>query len=403
MFRFVSALDHCGSVIVIANEKGEIEYVNPMFTKLTGYEKEEVMGQSPRIFQTLNSSEVLFEQIWGELLKGGEWHGEIENLRKDGAAYWGLLDVRPFRDADGNVAGFIGSMEDITNFKKLQFELEEKNRETNELLFELKDAQQKMIQQEKLAGIGQLAAGVSHEINNPLGYVLSNFETFKKYTNRITGMLECTIEKNESDSCTKEMEKMRFILTEIPEMVEDIRIGLARIQEIVQSLRLFSTSGNEDYRETYDLNDGIRNVLNIAFGEFRECCSIRLELADIPMIYVNPESMNQVLLNIVVNAGQVLNECKENEEGLLRIRTSQQKETVEILFEDNGPGIPRDIREKVFLPFFTTKPIGRGTGMGLSVVFDVIVNKHGGEIIIDESDLGGALIKIVLPVKGNTR
>lgn len=322
-------------------------------------------------------------------------------------------------------------IDDITGLKKLQEELKESNLELKNTLEELQMAQNRLIQQEKLAGIGQLAAGVAHEINNPLGFVMSNFETLKKYISKYKKVLDAYSElKNELMELgdidfgnlgkliniaflsngfrrvrskldyindLEKKENIHFISEDLVELYSDTREGLSRIGKIIMGLRMFSRVDQQNEMSEYDLNEGIQNTLIVANNEIKYYASVEADLQNIPFIYANGGQINQVLLNLIINAVHAIKSRDSEEMGLIRISTSCDDNFIYCSIEDNGIGIEECNINKIFDPFFTTKSVGTGTGLGLSISYDIITNKHGGELLVKSTKGVGSTFTIKLP------
>jgi signal transduction histidine kinase len=285
-------------------------------------------------------------------------------------------------------------------------ELEKSNKE-------LKEMQSQLVQSEKLGSIGQLAAGVAHEINTPVGFVASNFETLENYMKKIKELLQMygellgeieasektelldkanTIGKSQNDM------KIDFILKDLPGLFNDSREGIERITSIVQNLRDFSRIDQPGSLDKYNINDGIKATLVVAQNEIKYDADVKTELSEVPIILCNAGQINQVLLNILMNAVQAIKSQERNNRGSITIRTYSTDDDVVCEISDDGPGIEPDKLPKVFDPFFTTKPVGKGTGLGLSVSYDIIVIKHNGKLIADSSVDGGTKFTIKLPL-----
>jgi two-component system, NtrC family, sensor kinase len=275
------------------------------------------------------------------------------------------------------------------------------------------------MQEDKMASIGQLSAGIAHEINNPLGFVLSNFNTLKKYTNKIEEVIKVHEELKEqlnrdykgtlaeevaTINSLEKSNKIEYILGDLPELFKDTEEGLERIRNIVIALRNFSHENINGEHEEYDLNDGIRNALVIARNEIKYSSEVITNLGDIPLIHACSSEINQVILNIIVNASQAIKMKMEKDNisnkkyGQIVITTCHDASNVFFYVEDNGIGIAEKYLSKVFEPFFTTKPIGKGTGLGLSISYEIIKNKHNGDIIINSIADEGTKILIKLPI-----
>lgn len=291
---------------------------------------------------------------------------------------------------------------DITERKRMEEELKIKNKELEDAIEKLEKAQVQLVQQEKIAAIGQLAAGVAHEINNPLGFILSNFDTLKKYELKLQEIMSAyrklknICEKKRAEGIESQIEsinilekryKVEFMEEDMWELLKESTDGLDRISRIVKGLRIFSRVDHHDEFEEYNLNMSIENTLLIVANEIKYHANIDTQLGDIPNLYGVAGQINQVLLNLIMNASQAIKAKKSEELGLITIKTYEEKSYVCCEVSDTGEGISKENLDKIFNPFFTTKPVGEGTGLGLSISYDIIKNKHNGEIEV-ESEVG---------------
>lgn len=292
-------------------------------------------------------------------------------------------------------------------------ELTRKNGELELAYNDLRNAQSQVIHQEKMASIGQLAAGVAHEINNPLGFVMSNFESLRKYTTR---MVEVLIPLRQfRDESTRLDEKARaaravalseleknqkidYIIGDVESIFSETLDGLRRVGDIVKALRLFSRVDQQGEREDYDLNEGVHNTLIVARNEIKYIAKVRENLSVVPLISAVGGQINQVLLNLMLNAAYAIKEKTIDGLGVIEVATYFDDTSVYCSVSDNGKGIPEHIKKDIFNPFFTTKPVGEGTGLGLSISYDIIVNKHHGEISLDSVEGLGTKFLIRLPI-----
>ena len=272
----------------------------------------------------------------------------------------------------------------------------------------LKDNQAKLVHSEKMAGLGQLAAGVAHEINNPVGFVTSNLgtlsgyvETFRKLfaeyqrlldaardgeTDAIGGIVE-VIEK------IQEEEDLDYILGDVGQLVSESMDGTQRVKEIVEGLRSFARLDEAEVKES-DINESIESTLKVVWNELKYRCEVRKELGTLPLIRCHPGQLNQVFMNLFVNAAQAI-----PEKGEITVETQATETEIIVRVSDTGGGIPPRELSKLFDPFFTTKPVGQGTGLGLSISHG-IVQKHNGSIEV-ESEVGkGTTFTIRLPIEG---
>jgi two-component system NtrC family sensor kinase len=278
---------------------------------------------------------------------------------------------------------------------------------------ELKETQSQLVQSEKLASIGQLAAGVAHEMNTPMGFVAGNFQTLESHLKKILGLFEMhdklagQVETSENpqlrtivDGIGQFRDDMQidFILEDIQRLFDDSREGLGRTIEIIQNLRDFSRIDQPGSRGEYDLNEGIKATLVVAGNEIRYDADVKTDLAKLPLIYCHCGQINQVLLNILLNAAQAIKSQERDDRGTITIRTYASDDGSVCEISDDGPGIPPENISKIFDPFFTTKPPGKGTGLGLSVSYGIIVNKHNGELLVDSTAGEGTKFTIKLPI-----
>ncbi len=271
----------------------------------------------------------------------------------------------------------------------------------------LEDAQNQVIQSEKLASIGQMSAGVAHEINNPIGFVLSNLGSLETYVAQLCELLVAYTEADRAmpaplaeplarARALREARDFDFLRGDIVALMAESRDGLMRVKRIVQDLRDFSRGGGADESwQLIDLHAALDSTLNIVRNEIKYKASIVRSYGELPEIECLPSRLNQVFLNLLVNAGQAI-----DANGTITLTTGTQGSEAWIRIADTGGGIPSEHLNRIFEPFFTTKPVGQGTGLGLSVSYS-IVHKHGGRIEV-ESEVGcGTRFTVRLPLRQN--
>ncbi len=263
----------------------------------------------------------------------------------------------------------------------------------------LEEAQAQLLQSEKLASIGQLAAGVAHEINNPVGYVWSNLGTLERYVADLFALLQAYEQMEGGKGRTEELEALKaeldleYLREDVPALLTESKEGLARVKKIVQDLKDFSHADASDEWQWVDLHRGLESTLNIVWNELKYRAEVKKEYGDLPEVECQPSRLNQVFMNLLVNAAQAI-----EGQGEIRLRTGVQGQEVWVEVSDTGKGIAPEHLGRVFEPFFTTKPVGKGTGLGLSLSYG-IVHKHGGRIEL-ESALGrGTTFRVWLPVR----
>lgn len=278
-------------------------------------------------------------------------------------------------------------------------------------LSELQQAQQALVHAEKLASLGELAAGIAHEINNPIAFVMGNFSPLDEYVDGMSRMLELhaefmsALESTEVDEQAVRSEIVEldreldteFVLEDVRSLVQESQEGLKRVKEIVQSLNEFSRR-DEVKTAPADINDGIETTLRILQNELKRGVSVTRELSELPPVNCQIGLVNQVLLNLVKNAIQAMGGCDQSTSALF-IRTVREDECVCIYVSDSGPGIPADVLDKIFDPFFTTKGVGEGTGLGLSLSHGIAV-RHGGDLQVADTSPTGTTFKLILPIEG---
>jgi len=276
---------------------------------------------------------------------------------------------------------------------------------------ELQQTQQQLAQSEKLASIGQLAAGVAHEINNPIGFVHSNLGSLQSYFQRLLELLEAYREGQarlcgRGESCEgggawlervqrlgREIE-LDYLKDDIPLLLQESREGIARVRQIVVDLRDFSRIDSNQQWEWADLRTGLDSTLNIVSNDIRYRADVVKDYGELPPIKCLPAQLNQVFMNLLVNAAQAM---PAGRRGTITIRCGTEAAGVWVEIADTGAGIAPDILGRIFDPFFTTKPVGKGTGLGLSLSYG-IVQKHGGRIEV-RSEVGvGTTFRISLPL-----
>ncbi len=267
------------------------------------------------------------------------------------------------------------------------------------LSYDSPQTRQHLLRNEKMASVGRLSAGIAHEINNPVGFVSSNTTSLINYVGRIKEILKMYrtgVNKEIIDKRERQL-KIDFILEDIDKLLMENLEGLARITTIVNNLKKFSHDNQSDDFIDADINDGLRSVLILVRNESKYYTDIITDFGEIGPIPCNISEINQVFLNIIMNAIEAVKEQHRKEKGLITIKTWIDSDFVCISFTDDGPGIPDEIKDKIFNPFFTTKQPGSGTGLGLSICHDIVINKHGGQIELSSRPGAGTTFIIKLP------
>jgi len=539
---FSAAITQSPLSVVITDQKGIIEYINPAFTAICGYSENEAKGRNMNILKSGKHPAKFYSRLWKTISSGKIWQGELINRNVNGELFWEFATISPITDHTCKISHFLAIKQDITQRKKEQEalyeserrfqeladllpqpifeidlqgiitytnrigietfgytqedlergvsslmlfapedrekviqnieyrlkgipfesheynglrkngtsfpilvytarvmrdgkpvgirgivlditarrEIEEKLQQLNQTLEQrveertrdLEVTHQQMILQEKLASIGQLAAGLAHELNNPINFVRINFATLQDSIGDLQEILNeyqlITKRFEDGTVSNEELQKLHqretdlavdSLLDEIPGIFEESRQGFERVTTIIESMRNFSFRHAIQERVLFDINKGIRDTLIIARNEYRYYASVEMKLEDVPPVPCNPEQINQVFLNIIINGAHAIASQQRASNGKISIETRYDDNYVYCTIADDGPGIPVEIRRRIFEPFFTTKEPGKGTGLGLSISYDIIVHKHNGKLDVQCSSDGGTIFTIVLPRK----
>jgi PAS domain S-box-containing protein len=390
------------AIIILHMDDGAVLEANPRMLSMFGYGSSEVAGLTPAdISENLSPYDPPAWSARMTAAAGGEpqffpWRAR----RKNGEAFW--VEISMLRASIDGRERLLAVAHDITQRKSQEQELLAALEYQRQLNTRLEDTQNQLLQSEKMASIGQLAAGVAHEINNPVGYVHSNMNTLQSY---VGGFLELLEAYGEADATIAEpnaaMERARakrskmdmaFLKEDVASLFAETRQGIERVIKIVKDLKDFSHVDNEEKWAREDLHKGLESTLNVIWNELKYKCEIKKEYGDLPLVECLIFQLNQVFMNILVNASHAI----ENK-GTITIRTGTKGDQVWIEIADNGKGIAAENLKRIFDPFFTTKPVGQGTGLGLSVSYSII-KKHHGSIDVESQEGKGTTFRVNLPV-----
>ncbi len=401
---------------------GNFTFVNNAECRNLGYTKEELIGMNNRQYQNEATIRRVY-QVFNNMYKTGEPTRitDIEIVRKDGTKKFNEISVSLIRDSKGKKIGFNGVSRDITErkradeaLKKNREELIKKNEELEEsrrniqltleklgaAYEELKTSQAKILQQEKMASIGQLAAGVAHEINNPMAFIASNLGTLDKYIRRLKDFIRAQSEAIKSLKAADAIEKLEkkrkelkldYTIDDIDLLVKESRDGSERVQKIVRELNRFSRVDDAEYKDT-NINECLESSINIVGNELKQKATLHKDYGKIPSTKCYPQKLNQVFINLLINAIQAI-----EKKGKIKIKTWEKGGSIWVTVSDTGCGIPRENQSKIFEPFFTTKEVGKGTGLGLSISYE-IMQRHKGEISFESKEGKGTTFTIRIPI-----
>jgi len=302
-------------------------------------------------------------------------------------------DCPTYRQAIADPIYMIGE-----SFNNMMHILEVQRHSLEEAYDELKTAQSTILQQEKMASVGQLAAGVAHEINNPMGFISSNLGSLSKYLERLAEFIATQSAALDNPEAVPQVAEARkklkidYVIQDTRDLIAESLDGADRVKKIVQNLKSFSRVDQAE-EQPADLNECLETTLNIIWNELKYKTTVHKEYGELPRLKCFPQQLNQVFMNILVNGAQAI-----EKQGEITIRTWAEAGAVKVAISDTGGGIPADKVKRIFEPFFTTKPVGKGTGLGLSICYD-IVKKHDGEILVDSVEGSGTTFTVVLPIK----
>ncbi len=426
--RFRAMADTAPVLIWLTDDNMQMGYVNQSWLEFTGRSLQQEMGRGWA--ESLHASDY---RTWlrlsaHALAEQQPFEVEVRLRRHDGEYRWLACHGVPRVSPAGVFVGYIGSCVDITDLKLAERVLRESRDELQrrvvertaelveandalkqekdrqqELIQKLEEAQGQLLQSEKMASIGQLAAGVAHEINNPIGFISGNLGTLRHYVGDLLGVLAAYEQRADpllSDdpqgwaaiSIAKQKADLDYLRQDLPNLLGETEDGVRRVKNIVRDLKEFSHVSEAEWQSA-DLHKGLDSTLNLVWNEIKYKAQVVKEYGQIPPVECLAFQINQVFMNLLINASHAIVDA-----GVITLRTGQVDEFVWVEVEDSGAGIAPENMTRIFEPFFTTKPIGQGTGLGLSVSYG-IMRKHGGRIDV-RSEVGhGTVFRLWLPVR----
>ena len=462
--------------IVMLDLEGRIVSWNAGAQRIKQYQASEIIGQSVSCFYTQEDLD-LGKSQWGLKIAASQGHFEDEGwrVRKDGSRFWANVVITALRDAKGQLQGFVRVTRDITERKRaeealqrahtqLEIRVEERTaqltqinellkqeiteRERTEaalrqskarlknqaqqleaetqhvkaLLEELQRTQAQLIQTEKMSSLGQLVAGVAHEINNPVGFIYGNLDYANCYIKDLMRLVKLYSshypEPVEQIQVELEAIDFDFLMTDMPKLLSSMKVGANRLRQIVLSLQNFLRA-EQTVMKPIDLHDGINNTLLLLQNRLKATDShpeiiVHKDYGILPLVEGFAGQLNQVFMNLLTNAIDVLElptlgrnkeryiTISSSVEDLVREYTTATGEKIPhavISIADNGPGMTDEVCRRLFDPFFTTKPVGKGTGLGLSISYQIVVEKHGGLLTCISEPGKGAKLVVAIPLQ----
>jgi PAS domain S-box-containing protein len=436
-------LDEYPDGVLVLGLDGRVTATNVAFLRMTGWSLSEVLGHP---LEDLAAEEDMLRLVGFEAMFGGQaleessviffspegGHRKLMLSSKrsaDGQMY--VLTVRPSELIQNELAATARwaavEQERAIELAKVRDALVTKNAALRAAQDEVERAYEKLqsevaareqLEQElrlaqKLESIGQLAAGIAHEINTPMQYIGDNtafldgaFRRLFEYMELLGAAAASTeIDRTEIDAqlqAAKKRLRLDYLARQVPKALSDSKSGIEHVSNIVRAMKSFAHLDHEEKLDS-DLNQAIRDTLIVAQHEYKSVANVETDLGELPPVRCVVSRVNQVFLNLIVNAVHAIADARREEPGLIRVTSRAFDNVVEIRVSDNGCGIPESIRHRVFDQFFTTKQVGRGTGQGLSIARNVIVDAHGGSITFESESGVGTTFIVRLPIDGRTR
>jgi len=402
--RLAVTLHSIGDGVIATDTDGQLLLINPVAEEIIGWKQEEVIGRALVDFLELSdsSSYQATHQVDNDIELILSSSNQTECLVQDavlvdrsGTTKTVYINSAPILSKERKAIGHVLVIRDVTDLIK---------------------SQMKMALSQKLESIGALAAGIAHEINSPLQYISDNSIFFRESISSFIKLTKCyqeflvaaqsMTEFSDFTSRIRTIEEeieVEYLIKEVPAAVEESIFGIQRVRQLVLAMKEFSHPGTK-VKKPSDLNKGIEATITISRTEWKYAAELHADLdPNLPLINCEIDEINQVILNIIVNAAQAISQAIERgkySKGAIRISSRFQEQYAEIKITDNGIGIPHSLISMIYDPFFTTKPVGKGTGQGLAIAHDIIVNKHQGHIDVFSEEGQGTTFIIRLPVNG---
>ncbi len=350
LIRFFNVAENSVNPIQITDLNGKMIYVNKAFLQASGYNKEELLGKNPRVFGSGKNTSKFWDRMWTTISSGKVWVGEVENKRKDDSAFYTQLLISPILDKDGKVSGYFGIHRDLSEKRTLERQL---------------------IHTQKMESIGTLAAGIAHEVGNPLASISALVQVAQRSTDD----------------------------TFVSEKLSLVKSQITRISKIIRDLVDFSRPSNYELHLT-NINDSVKEAVEITkVGTKAKDIEFITELSEtIPHLPLVSDQIQQVFVNILLNAvDAIIEKGQQQKNERIKVTSYSDDDHVTVIFSDTGKGIKEEHLQKIFEPFFTTKKEGRGTGLGLWVSYG-IVRSFQGDIKLKSQPNKGTTFIITLPV-----
>lgn len=387
---------------VALTQDGLVQRANRAMAELLGREESRLAGLS---LADLDFQPDAVREIVAQAKEARRHHAPLRHemwmRRADGLPLWVQVDAHELETAEGGRQTW-WMLQDRTDIRAAQQELEARFEELRETNRKLEETQNQLLQQDKMASIGQLAAGVAHEINNPVGFVSSNLNTLRGHVDELfelsaayESVLDAPADTARREALDQTLERVEidYLREDLPQLLDECSDGLARVKKIVQDLKDFSRVDQADWQDA-DLNAGLESTLNVVRHEVKYKAEVVRHLQPLPRVQCLAGQLNQVFMNLIVNAVHAI-----AERGTLTLSSGTEGAWVWVEVADTGCGMSEDVQRRIFEPFFTTKEVGKGTGLGLSLSFS-IVQKHGGALQVWSRPGEGSRFRVWVPIGG---
>ncbi|XLZ72235.1 ATP-binding protein [Massilia sp. SR12] len=367
--RLKYLVDNTPAIIYSTVPSGDFKmtFVSANALNVLGYPPEDMLADPNFWFDHIHPDDAphIFSSL-AQIFSVGERTYEYRFRAADGRYLWMHDQLRLIRDAQGAPLEVIGSLTDITDRKQME---------------------ERLLQAQNMASIGQLAAGVAHEINNPVGFVTSNLGSLKTYADTLFELVERSASAEQMAQAD-----FSFLKEDTAALVRESMDGLRRVRDIVQALKDFSAAGDSQWQQAADLHQGLDSTLQALNNQLSFKARVEKHYGQLPLLACQPAQLNQAFRHLLLNAAQAI-----AEQGVIRVITGTERDGVWVRIQDNGTGIAPEHLARIFDPFFTTKPVGSGTGLGLYLAYG-IVHKHGGRIAVISEPGKGSAFTLHLPV-----
>ncbi len=415
--RLLAALDATTDLVAIADAEGHLCHLNHAGRRLVGLTREEPLTDLHLLDLLSHSEPAAAGDRWlPELHRRGIWQGEGYLQHRDGAEIPVSQVAIAHTTARGEVEFFSNIARDISDRKRVEATLRQQATDLEQTLHQLQTTQAQLVQTEKMSSLGQLVAGIAHEINNPVNFIYGNLNHASTYIEDLLALVASYQQHYpEPAAAIRELAadiELEFLQEDLPKLLDSMRVGSERIRQIVASLRTFSRT-DESASKAVDLHAGIDSTLMLVQNRCKPKSDfpgieVVKHYGELPLLECYPSQLNQVFMNILANAIDALEE-RDSERAIAEIQAQPSQIRISthlttagqacIHIADNGPGIPAAVQQRLFDPFFTTKPVGKGTGLGLSISYQIVTERHGGTLACRSKPGQGTEFIITIPTQ----